>query len=48
MRRESQADIKKEGKILISEAQQWKLTKSLHDTLHSERDILWDLMQKAF
>ena len=39
---------KKEDKLLIPEAQQWKLTKSLHDANHYGRDALWDLMQKAF
>ena len=39
---------KKEEKVLIPEAQQWKLTKSLHDANHYGRDALWDLMQKAF
>ena len=48
MRRESQGDTKKEDKILIPEAQQCKLTKSLHDATSSRRDVLWDLMQKVF
>ena len=48
MRRESQGDTKKEDKILIPEAQQCKLTKSLHDATRSTRDVLWDLMQKVF
>ena len=34
--------------MLIPEAQQWKLTKSLHDATHYGRGALWDLMQKAF
>ena len=39
---------KKEDKVLIPEAQQWKLTKSLRDATHYGRDALWDWMQKAF
>ena len=38
----------KKEEVLIPEAQQWKLTKSLHDANHYGRDALWDLMQKAF
>ena len=47
MTREAQAGIKRD-KVLIPEAQQWKLTKSLHDATHYGRDALWDLVQKVF
>ena len=38
---------KKEDKVLIPEAQQRKLTKSLHDATHHGRDAPWDLIEKA-
>ena len=38
---------KKEEKVLIPEAQQWKLTKSLHDATHHGREAPRDLTQKA-
>ena len=46
--KESTGWYKKEDKVLISEAQQWKLTKSLHDATHYGRDAILDLIQKTF
>ena len=37
----------KKEEVLIPEAQQWKLTKSLRDATHHGREAPWDSTQKA-
>ena len=35
-------------KIMIPQAQQWKATKALHETIHYECEALWNLLQSLW